>query len=1253
MGKKKRKKQRVKPLDMPGLTPEIQRAMDERRKMSDQAFLASCAQVRAVITRFHPGDVVTALNISDLWLPNRASQVKHLLAFSLLVATPAECFLPARMNTYDVFAEFCTSLFDALPALGMLEDYVPDADWGAVKILLGDLPVGILHGGPVQRIVDYVEAFRICYGHDPQAELDLECAARIQSELLRQVPGNGGEDVGEEDPGHIEVPPVFFWNAMLSALTQLPAVEDARDQYIVELGHPSAWSNESEFADAVMTGTVLPWLAIRVDGVLRSIGLRNTMTVVVEAWAKTRQVFSAHLATRLGGYLEKRIDHRTCKSGPLFLESRHERVPVAIAAILRDDDRFFVVVPVTSGQLETAGKTVTAMRRVMRAVDWGFRVEGSRHGFQILDADGVLPKPADIEIVLVKAQFSNKFSVLKLPGEGTRVMTLLDACTIFDSVESVGELVKFWSYVDGLKQFRGPMFGDLGDLFGSFRDAHAQLVEGAVNPHFLGLDPHWGASWRYRNLQQHWAQAPLNFPDEGSVWQTHIRERESSLTRVVAKNAPKQAWSSVLSNTTVHFVLDVDAVGLAPEDGSLLELFTQIAADSLAERASIIAPFLNLPFRRVTLDCFSAPHLLASVPEEQIQQAIAMPLVTSRRGGSQSDADNYRAGLTVNLARLVQGLENTEDAGFEVACALAILEQLFSVLGSTIPPELRQAMEQTSSRQRRFTLNRLERSVDVPDYTSPEVPKPEDYKVARRNLAILLKDQGVSPGEYLLEAAKALINPARAAFRDAVHQRIGVLDRESLLQYCVEQHDALIAEDNRKELRVKQSLRHEVDYDREQHLAEGRRNFVNESKNYRYLLESALVLTSPQNSPVRAEAVLSILAMIDWLYVLYDASDVLHNGIDVGGLRVSDQYVPEVFYSVGRKHQEEVFGREMAALRLGTNVMEEDKVTTALSMEDYTAVLDNAFVKDLKFSYSHLLQVLSILILWVSADGAEELACGYVSDRRTIAERAVEAYPSLPLERALDVVEFLLLAPEDAWRLIGKDVVESDVPVWEHSKRGSRHTIRPLISLSGGRVLWGAAAVDRAKRIWTNSISAGYLPADYPWPAVRDVVGRLKKELEDRLEDRAYEIVTRDMAYVAKGIDFKYRFPKQQFPDVGDFDVLAYRPEENQWLTVECKYNQPAFCLKDARRLRDRIFGRGNDRGQLEKIERRRVFLTNNVDALRSLLGWPEPSHKPLTVTELYVSRDTHFWLRFPPYEVPTHFVQIDMLDSWLKSASS
>ncbi|MNF99021.1 hypothetical protein D3C81_1688140 [compost metagenome] len=104
-------------------------------------------------------------------------------------------------------------------------------------------------------------------------------------------------------------------------------------------------------------------------------------------------------------------------------------------------------------------------------------------------------------------------------------------------------------------------------------------------------------------------------------------------------------------------------------------------------------------------------------------------------------------------------------------------------------------------------------------------------------------------------------------------------------------------------------------------------------------------------------------------------------------------------------------------------------------------------------------------------------------------------------------------------------------------------------------------------------------------------------------------------------------------------------------MTVECKYNQPTYTLKDGRRLRDRIFGKAeNDKtGQFSKIQRRREFLEKHRTKLLELLGWPQSKQKISRDVELYVSRDVYYWMIHPPYSIPTKFIRVNALDTWIK----
>ena len=85
------------------------------------------------------------------------------------------------------------------------------------------------------------------------------------------------------------------------------------------------------------------------------------------------------------------------------------------------------------------------------------------------------------------------------------------------------------------------------------------------------------------------------------------------------------------------------------------------------------------------------------------------------------------------------------------------------------------------------------------------------------------------------------------------------------------------------------------------------------------------------------------------------------------------------------------------------------------------------------------------------------------------------------------------------------------------------------------------------------------------------------------------------------------------------------------------------------KRLRDKIFGENSEsKSQISKIKTRYDFLKNNLDKVRSALNWPVAFNENPTILNLYVSKNTYWWFRNPPYKVDVDFIQIDYLDQWL-----
>ncbi|MFC1751321.1 hypothetical protein ACFL2V_21295, partial [Pseudomonadota bacterium] len=935
--------------------------------------------------------------------------------------------------------------------------------------------------------------------------------------------------------------------------------------------------------------------------------------------------------------------------GPIRLISRNRSLANQFAAVFSAGSKFYLLVMLEPEQLSKLSDIEKQVRQLVAFGDeWALVLQNLEQIVQIRRDDGSQPGPSDIEVLVVLSRVATSWLPLERPKSDACILSLPDFISIFDSLKDLDEFDRFLAYVDGHKSTTGPMTG-IADQFASFRDSHAVLIEGAIEPTMISLDPHWGSNWRFNDLREFWRSAPSQFPDGELTW--NIESKSDGLQCLIAKGFPVLAWSTVVGGCTVQVVFEMQLQELDLNDGRVLELFINCLTDSFSQRSNLLEKVDIFNNHHIVIHCEANQAALASKADDPTtEENTALPLLSGWALCDNHAFPGLVVSVDVNLARVQSRLDSPRDASFEVECLIEVVVGLAKLLGTRISENVVAMLEGTAEKLPRFTLQRVQRSVDVPDFPRPKVPLPEQYKIARRELAIVLKQQGAEASKrYELAQAKKVIDSARDTFRQKVHEQISELDRNSLLLFCIEQNDALTAEYREEASRIKQSFNHEVSYDRSEAMAEAHERFTLGARNYRYLLECCLSLPAHGKATAHSSAVIQLVASIDWLFVLYGASDTLHNDIDVAGLELDHSFVPEVFYSQDRDEKERLFSIEMAQAKLGIDLLQEDEVNSAQGNGDEWDVVDRVFESDLGFPFTHLMQVLQVLTRWYEVGGESELRFCYQASPGVIVEKITESIEGLSEAKVHSMLNFLTLDSTTVRRLLGKEIDELDVPVWEHTKRGNRYTIRPLIKIEDDLIAWGAAAADRALSIWVGSISEGYLPADFNWPNVRDQVRIIKKGIEKQLEVQAFEVCSRATKYVVSGIDFKRKYPKEQFDDVGDYDVLMYWPGSNRWLSVECKYNQPPFCLKDTRRLRDRIFGRGKDKGQLGKLEKRRLFLCEHRDKLRELLGWPAPQSGSESVfSEVYVSRHIYWWMRYPPYNVPTSFVRIDALAKWL-----
>jgi hypothetical protein len=567
-------------------------------------------------------------------------------------------------------------------------------------------------------------------------------------------------------------------------------------------------------------------------------------------------------------------------------------------------------------------------------------------------------------------------------------------------------------------------------------------------------------------------------------------------------------------------------------------------------------------------------------------------------------------------------------------------------MGLPLDERVLRGLSATADRTPRFTLSHRERTVDVPDHPDPISADLEHFKLARRDLAMEFRAEGIAPRRYELKQAKAVIDKIRDRYRSLVQEHVRQFDRQALVRLAVEQFDHLVAEYDRENTRLRMSLTHEVDFDRTEQQAKAHEEFIRATRNVRYVLELGYSRGVSGGRVPTVEDWQRLLAQADWLLVLYGASDTLHNELEVGGVDVGSDFIPEVFYE---GDDDQAYQRE-AANELLERGDDEDHV--AAMDEAQRQRLDAAFVHSVGFSLATLLPVLAVLGRWVSAkQGAVPLAWSYEGSKAEILATLVAHVPlQVPPAEVEAALDFLTLDASRVCLLAGRELEEPDVPIWEHRKRVHRYGIRPVLRVGEDRLLWGAAAAHRAFDIWNGTFSDGYPPADFGYPKIEEVAASIKTHIEHDLELRAVEVFGRHLTYVEHGVDFHRRFRQEDFEDVGDFDVLAYRPEDNRWFMVECKYNKPAFCIKDMRRLREDVFGKTPTTGQLAKIARRHAFLKTHASRLLELLKWPAGAAVERRIEDLYVCPRIFPFMRRTPRPVPTQFVRLGKLDATVRS---
>ena len=218
-----------------------------------------------------------------------------------------------------------------------------------------------------------------------------------------------------------------------------------------------------------------------------------------------------------------------------------------------------------------------------------------------------------------------------------------------------------------------------------------------------------------------------------------------------------------------------------------------------------------------------------------------------------------------------------------------------------------------------------EKPASFPELVNLCLPTDRDFRLAKKRVAQLAKEKGLSEGKYDLTVAKEKLGALRKAMIEEINTDVARFDFIRSIPLLIGWADALADKRERERMMLRHSLEHEVDYSRDEKYSENEKKFIPPHRNYRYMIEKFVQLAPRGKDPITEEAARFLLAFIDWFFVFAGASDSIHYDISPTGLNIDHDFIVDVEYTDDMKIQQAQFASEDSQLRLGLIGNSKDK----------------------------------------------------------------------------------------------------------------------------------------------------------------------------------------------------------------------------------------------------------------------------------------------------------------------------------------
>jgi hypothetical protein len=1242
-------------------------------------------QLKNFLQKYSFDDLAKCFFVLNLWLPNVGCPIKIQYLYFNLESIYFNLPPENKIKSYSDFKIFCKSLFELLPSFEMLEDYVPEFDWGDVKYYFQEKFYKIFYGGDLSNPYDFYYAFEIIHTSIEKEYLDLikrspiiemKFCLELQDYLLTNLSQTISKTIDTIKPGDIEVPNEEFWRQACEFIDRFrPEINynvDLLTLYSKTYNDPTPDLSIEFFIDNAYKGQNCQYFFIKKDNRYYPALPRKWLGVIYDGWGilmrdnyksiekkLNKQKLNVLMSIELSKFLLKRLNENNVfplvKSIKPDLKTAHDLV---FTAIQNENRIYFVYV---TPPFFNQNKIVKHIKSIQpKLIESAALIKQQPTRIGLIFEQKIVEFKSTKKDKLMKAFFlivlpsplSGMQGIIEVPsGIDVEIMPLDQFVGIIDEIQNPKELGDFINYLSEENILaRISSQNSILDRYGFFKDSYGIPIPGAIEPDQIVLDTNWGSNFRYNSLKKFWD----SFPEEGFFWHPRswtIPSDMKTKTGLVFHSRVffGYAYYQKINKTSFYINSPVHLMELEEgriNDSVLLSIF------DLINIYSHIVEKLNFSRYCNKIHIFLCPSTLVLKKDEL---AHVKHLVSNhnpwRMDCLRLASGEYGIRVVYNFEKIIEELKVVEDRSVQIRLFIEILEQLGSLVPEPNLQYVKRELEGEKSKKARFKVYEINKMVSFPEGVKSILIDPKEYKLAKKEIAKIALEISILPGLYSAEEGIIKTNNLRSRLVQVLNGKIKLYNLDDAIPVLLENANALVHDYWRTEMEIDASRDYEVDYDRGERSSAKERKFIHLYGVHRYLIEKIVQLQPAGKTELNETKLKELLAFADRLIDLYVASDFIKYELYPVKIHIDRDYLVSISDEKNNiTAMEKRYGEEQAKLNLGIIGNKNDSVDSSFPLSEYIGKLDVAFKRDVGFGFKNFIQLQQVLATWAINAQMEEKAY-YHASKEDIASICLKKIIGFNVVETNDILNFLTLKAEGVLAIKGDPHPAEDIPIWEHNKRLMRFEIRPLIKI-GDQYFWGPHSILRTSHVWSAIIKKHKLPSDIDAPTVKEVLRYGHKDLENTLVEKVKEITLRHTANVMRDL-FLHKY-NNEISDIGDCDVLAFIEDKNILLNIESKVIDSPHSNKDSGRIQRKIFGEFieggiSKKGYLQRVEERESYLKAKGKDLLKELGWGTPSLNPKVVS-IFVTKIGFWWTKHPPVETEVQFIEIRLLDDFIRN---